>query len=157
MGRSFRHSAAFGKRIELWVAGLLLHQGFDVFLPLVDDDAIDMILRGPTGNKLDVQVKARSGAAKIGNGGMFHGIPHPSERPDYFFLFYAESVDAMWFMSSADFLEHSTLLRSGKRNLGLTGRRKGREYPKARYMPWMLGADGAFDFGAIGRALETQI
>lgn len=155
MGRSFRSSAAFGKRIELWVAGLLLHEGFDVFLPLVDDDAIDMILRGTAGDKLDVQVKARSAASKVGNGGMFHGIPHPSERSDYFFLFYAESVGALWFMSSADFLKHATLLRSGTRNLGLTGRRNGAEYPKDGYMPWMLGQDGAFDFDPVRRALET--
>ena len=41
MAVSFRHSAAFGKRIEYYIVGLMLKQGLDVYLPMVDDDAID--------------------------------------------------------------------------------------------------------------------
>ncbi|MEO1362502.1 MAG: hypothetical protein AAFU86_01865 [Pseudomonadota bacterium] len=133
-----------------------MQDGFDVFLPLVDDDAIDMILRGKNGRKLDLQVKARFAASKVGNGGLFHGIPHPSERSDYFFLFYAESADAMWFMSSTDFLEQSTRLRSGKRNIGLTGRRSGKEFPKEKFMAWLLGHDGQLDFAPVWHALGRQ-
>ncbi len=39
--KSFRHSAAFGKRIEYYVIGLMLKEGLDVYLPMVDDDAIE--------------------------------------------------------------------------------------------------------------------
>jgi hypothetical protein len=39
VNKSFRHSAAFGKRIEYYVIGLMLKEGIDVFLPMVDDDA----------------------------------------------------------------------------------------------------------------------
>ena len=41
MSHPFRHSAGFGKRIEYWIVGLMLKQGMDVYLPLVDDDAIE--------------------------------------------------------------------------------------------------------------------
>ena len=43
--KSFRHSAAFGKRIEYYVIGLMLKEGLDVFLPMVDDDAIDAVVK----------------------------------------------------------------------------------------------------------------
>ena len=45
MASSFRHSAGFGKRIEYWVVGLMLKAGLDVYLPLVDDDAIDAVIK----------------------------------------------------------------------------------------------------------------
>ena len=44
MTRSFRHSAAFGKRIEFYVVGLMLKQGLDVYLPLVDDNRVSTLL-----------------------------------------------------------------------------------------------------------------
>jgi hypothetical protein len=37
----FRHSAGFGKRIEFWIIGQMLKEGLDVYVPLVDDNAID--------------------------------------------------------------------------------------------------------------------
>ncbi|MBL8812379.1 MAG: hypothetical protein JNM43_19600 [Planctomycetaceae bacterium] len=47
MSHSFRSSAAFGKRIEFYVVGLMLKEGLDVYLPLVDDDAIDAVVKRP--------------------------------------------------------------------------------------------------------------
>ncbi|MBA2669721.1 MAG: hypothetical protein H0U67_05060 [Gemmatimonadetes bacterium] len=47
---AFRHSAGFGKRIEYWVVGLMLKQGLDVYLPLVDDNAIDAVIKRPDGS-----------------------------------------------------------------------------------------------------------
>ncbi len=57
-----------GKSSELMVAGELLRNGLDVYLPLVDDQAIDMIIRQPIGNVVlhyDVQVKSVSGYNRI--------------------------------------------------------------------------------------------
>ncbi len=57
-----------GKSSELMVAGELLRNGLDVYLPLVDDQAIDMIIRQPGGNVVkhyDVQVKSVSGYNRI--------------------------------------------------------------------------------------------
>jgi lipopolysaccharide biosynthesis glycosyltransferase len=57
-----------GKSSELFVAGELIRHGLDVYLPLVDDQAIDMIIRTPLGNTLrhyDVQVKSVAGYNRI--------------------------------------------------------------------------------------------
>ena len=56
----FRHSAGFGKRIEFWIIGQMLKEGLDVYVPLVDDNAIDAIVRRPDGSFVEVQIKARS-------------------------------------------------------------------------------------------------
>lgn len=57
-----------GKSSELMVAGELIRHGLDIYLPLVDDQAIDMIIRQPIGNEVkhyDVQVKSVSGYNRI--------------------------------------------------------------------------------------------
>lgn len=58
----FRHSAGFGKRIEYWIIGNMLKEGLDVYIPLVDDDAIDAVVRRTDGSFVTVQIKARSRA-----------------------------------------------------------------------------------------------
>ncbi len=60
MAQPFRHSASFGKRIEYWIIGRMLKEGLDVYVPLVDDDAIDAVIRKPDGSFITVQIKARS-------------------------------------------------------------------------------------------------
>ena len=45
MKKTFRHSAGFGKRIEYWVIGLMLKEDINLCMPLVDDDAIDVIMK----------------------------------------------------------------------------------------------------------------
>lgn len=50
------------------VAGELIRHGLDVYLPCVDDQAIDMIIRTPVGNTVkhyDVQVKSVAGYNRI--------------------------------------------------------------------------------------------
>ncbi len=57
-----------GKSSELMVAGELLRLGLDVYLPLVDDRAIDMIVRHPVKDVVrhyDIQVKSVSGYNRL--------------------------------------------------------------------------------------------
>ena len=57
-----------GKSSELFVAGELIRQGLDVYLPLVDDQAIDMIIRVPVGDVVkhyDLQVKSVAGYNRV--------------------------------------------------------------------------------------------
>lgn len=72
----FRHSAGFGKRIEFWIIGQMLKEGLDVFVPLVDDNAIDAIVRRRDGSFVEVQIKARSRDVKDGDAALFAAIPH---------------------------------------------------------------------------------
>jgi len=43
----FCHAAGFGKRIEYWIIGRMLKEGIYVYLPLVDDQAVDAIVQRP--------------------------------------------------------------------------------------------------------------
>ena len=74
MSIPFRHSAGFGKRMEYYVVGLMLKEGLDVYMPLVDDNAIDCIIRKPDGSFIEVQIKARSSSVKQGDGALFAAI-----------------------------------------------------------------------------------
>lgn len=115
---TFRHSAGFGKRIEYWVVGQMLREGMDVYVPLVDDHAVDAIVRRPDGSVALVQIKARSKDVIPGDAALFAAIPHQEERSDYWFIFYSERMDATWIMTSREFIRESVQNKTGK-NAGL--------------------------------------
>jgi len=89
MSIAFRHTDGFGKRIEYWVVGLMLKQGLDVYLPLVDDNAIDAVIKRLDGSFIELQIKARSSTVKLGDGGLFAAITHEL-RHNYWFVLYTE-------------------------------------------------------------------
>lgn len=64
---TFRHSVGFGKRIEYWIIGKMLKEGMDVYVPLVDDHAVDAIVKRRDGTIALVQIKARSKDNKFGD------------------------------------------------------------------------------------------
>src|SRR4051794_8915463 len=103
MSTTFRHSAAFGKRIEFYVVGLMLKEGLDVYLPLVDDDAIDAVVKRPDGRFVEVQIKARSKNAIFGDASLFAAMTHEI-RANYWFVFYSERMEMIWIMSSKEFI-----------------------------------------------------
>lgn len=113
MSIPFRNSAAFGKRIEFYVVGLMLKEGLDVYLPLVDDDAIDAVIKRPDSRFVEVQIKARSHAVKFGDAALFAGLPH-EPRKNYWFVFYSERMETIWIMSSKEFIEESRQNKEGK-------------------------------------------
>lgn len=115
--RRFRHSAGFGKRIEYWIIGRMLKEGLDVYVPLVDDNAIDAIVRRPDGTFVEVQIKARSLDVKSGDAALFAAIPHEI-RNNYWFVFYSERLDTMWIMTSEEFVREAVQNKTGK-NAGL--------------------------------------
>jgi hypothetical protein len=139
---AFRHSSGFGKRIEYWVVGLMLKEGLDVYLPLVDDDAIDAVVKKPDGCFVEVQIKARSKTVKMGDGALFAAITHEA-RPNYWFVFYSERLDKIWVMSSEEFIteavQNKTGKNIGKRSLWFNGTKTDKqtgereEYAKPRY------------------------
>lgn len=146
MSIAFRHSAGFGKRIEYWIVGLMLKRGLDVYLPLVDDDAIDAVIKTPDGNFVEVQIKARSKTVKFGSSGLFAALTHEL-RENYWFVFYSERLDTIWVMSSQEFLDESVQNKNGanvgKRAIWFNGTRKNKvggereEYVKDRYLKYV--------------------
>ena len=113
MTHTFRHTAGFGKRMEYWIIGRMLKEGLDVYVPLVDDDAIDAVVKRNDGSFIMVQIKARSKQVILGDAALFAAIPHEF-RENYFFIFYSERMEMMWIMSSEEFIDEAVQNKSGK-------------------------------------------
>jgi hypothetical protein len=126
----FRHLAGFGKRIEFWIIGQMLKEGMDVYIPLVDDNAIDAVVRRKDGSFVEVQVKARSKDVIEGDAGLFAAIPHEL-RPNYWFVFYSERLNTMWIMSSEEFVAIADQNKNGKnaglRSIWFNGKRRNKQ------------------------------
>ena len=126
--RRYRTLASFGKRIEYWLFGRMLKEGLDVYLPLVDDDAVDALVRRPDGSGALVQIKARSQDVIAGDAASFGPIDHPVEREDYWFVFYSERMEVMWVMTSREFIndsnQHKKGKDAGKRSILFNGKRR---------------------------------
>lgn len=154
MVNSFRHSAGFGKRIEYYIIGLMLREGIDCYVPLVDDDGIDVVIRKQDGSFIEVQIKARSKDIKDGNAALFAAITHES-RANYFFVFYSERLDIMWVMSSEEFLKECKTNKNGKnagkRSIHFNGKKKDptknepKEYAKSKYEKYRANNFSRFD------------
>ena len=116
--------------MEYWIAGLMLKEGMDVYMPLIDDNGIDAIIRRPNGTFVEVQIKARSNDVQIGSAGLFAAITH-EYRPNYYFVFYSSRMDTFWIMSSREFIDEARQNKSGKnagkRSVWFNGKRKNKE------------------------------
>lgn len=153
---TFRHAAGFGKRIEYWVIGRMLKEGMDVYVPLVDDHAVDAIVRRRDGSIALVQIKARSREVVKGNAALFAAIDHEL-RHDYWFIFYSERLVLTWIMSSAEFIKEAAQNKTGKnaskRGIWFNGARKDKatgtyqEYCKPRWEKYL-----ATDFSRLREA-----
>lgn len=113
MAQSFRHNAGFGKRMEYYIIGLMLKEGLDCYVPLVDDDGIDVVVRRNDGSFIEVQIKARSRDVISGDAALFAALTH-QPRPNYYFIFYAERMETMWILSSEEFLQDCNTNKNGK-------------------------------------------
>ena len=125
MNKTFRNSAAFGKRMEFYVVGLMLKEGLDVYLPLVDDDAIDAVVKKPDGSFVEIQIKARSKKVVFGDAALFAALKH-EYRPNYWFVFYSARMDKIWIMTSKEFIAESNQnkkgINTGKRSIWFNGK-----------------------------------
>jgi hypothetical protein len=96
---SFRSNASYGKRQEYKAIAKLLELGFDVYQTLIDDQAIDCIIRLPGGKRyLDIQIKARSKTCVLKSRGFFPLLPILNPRDNYFFILYSEHTDNYWIL-----------------------------------------------------------
>ena len=110
---SFRDSASFGKRMEHYIIGLMLKEGLDCYLPLVDDFGIDLVIRKQSGEFIEVQIKARSKSVADGDAALFAAMTHEL-RDNYFFVFYSERLNKTFILSSEEYLNECTTNKTGK-------------------------------------------
>ena len=134
--KRFRHSAGFGKRIEYNIIAEMLKEGLDIYTPLVDDNGIDAVVRKADGSFAEIQIKARSKDVTGGNEALFAAIRH-QKRPNYWFIFYSESLDKKWILSSEEFIDKSYMNKKGKnegsRNIKFSGKKNGLPYALPKY------------------------
>jgi len=130
LNMKFRDSASFGKRMEHYLIGQMLKEGLDCYLPLVDDDGIDVVIRKNTGEYIEVQIKARSNTVVEGDAALFAAMTHEA-RNNYYFVFYSERLETMFIMSSEEYLKECVTNKSGKnigkRSIWFNGHRKNKE------------------------------
>ncbi len=133
----YRDRASFGKRQEYIAIAKLLEDGFDVYMPLVDDQQIDCVIRRGNHDYLDVQIKARSKNCKPQDAGRFSAMSIPCPREKYFFLFYSEYIKIYWIFPSQQLVEAASQNRSGKEkgkySINLTGFRGGAVYASEKF------------------------
>ena len=126
----FRNSASFGKRMEYYVIGKMLKEGLDCYMPLIDDDGIDVVIRKQSGEYIEVQIKARSKDVKDGNAALFAAMRH-EVRKNYYFVFYSERLNTILIMNSEEYLQecvtNKTGNNAGKRSIWFNGHRINRE------------------------------
>lgn len=126
----------------------MLKEGIDVYVPLVDDHAVDAIIKRKDGSTALIQIKARSKDVVAGDAALFAAIPHDEVRLNYWFVFYSERMDKTWVMTSTEFDKEAVKNKSGK-NIGLrsiwfNGKRKNKttgiheEYCKPQWEKYLI-------------------
>ena len=136
---TFRHRASFGKRQEYIAIAELLKRGFDVYMPLVDDQHIDCIIRRDNNDYLDIQIKARSRDCLPGDAGRFAAMEVPHPRKKYYFIFYSEQANCYWIFPSLKLIELASQNKKGKNagkyHIHLTGysKRRNEVYPNSKF------------------------
>jgi hypothetical protein len=101
---TYRDTASYGKRQEYKAIAKLLHEGFDVYSTLVDDQGIDCVIRINSKRYLEIQIKARSGEnCQLKNRGFFPNLFISEDKGDnYFYIFYSEYIDTYWVVPAND-------------------------------------------------------
>jgi len=137
--RAYRNLASFGKRQEFIAISELLKRGFDVYIPLVDDQQVDCIIKKTIDGKpvyIDIQIKARSKNCKLYDAARFSALT-VNPRQNYFFIFYSEHLDTYWVIPSLDLVKIASQCKKGKNkgkysiNLALWSKSRGiRKNPK---------------------------
>ncbi|WP_332634725.1 hypothetical protein [Halalkalibacter flavus] len=116
----------------------MLKEGLDCYVPLVDDDGIDVVIRKADGSFIEMQIKARSKNVKFGDAALFAAMTH-DYRDNYYFVFYSERMETMWIMTSEEYLNECTTNKTGKnvgkRSIWLNGRKKNQDTGESEEYP----------------------
>jgi len=140
----------------------MLKEGLDVYVPLVDDHAVDAIIKRPDGSTALIQIKARSKEVVAGDAALFAAISHDEVRLNYWFVFYSERMDTMWILTSEEFsagaVKNKTGKNAGLRSIWFNGKRKNKtagmieEYCKPQWKKYI-----ATDFSRIREDVNTSL
>ena len=90
----------------------MVKEGIDVYVPFIDYDGTDLLIKKSNGTYIEIQIKASSKTIAVGYSASFGRIPH-EKRKNYFFIFYSEKLNIIWILSSDEFLKYSPVVPLG--------------------------------------------
>ena len=131
--RQYRNKVSLGKRQEYVAIAELLRRGFDIYIPVVDDQGIDCVIRRGDKDYVELQIKARSEDCQPKNAGKFTGLKIPEPRENYFFLLYSHQAQTCWVFCSTELVALATENNVGTYEITLTGVKKGKAYAFPQY------------------------
>lgn len=130
-----------GKRAEYYILSMLLKENYDCYIPVSDDEGVDIVVRLNDKKFISLQIKSTTKDIKMGDAALFAAIKHDKIREDYYFIFYSERMETIWVMSSEEFIKKSTANKKGKNKGSRTIRfnitRKKEEKIKDEYKRFM--------------------
>jgi len=132
-----------GKRAEYKILTKLLTYGFDVYIPVVDENQIDCVLRHEIRGDvsyLELQIKARSKDISLGDRGDFSCIKLGKVHKNYYLIFLSELDETegiYWVIPSLVFKKLANEITKGKDKgkwwIRLAGKKEKRLVPRPKY------------------------
>ena len=110
---SVTQSLFMGAAAEHYIISKMLLNGLDVYTPVVDDHGVDLLIRLNNGKIIEIQIKSRSCNVNPSQAALFAAISHTPHN-NYYFVFYSQMLDAIWLLSSADFVREASQNKKGK-------------------------------------------
>jgi hypothetical protein len=118
----------------------MLKEGMDVYLPVLDNNGVDMVVKKPDGKFVEVQIKARSRDVKCP--ALFSDIRHRSPREGYWFVFYIAYFDTIIVLSSQEFYKLSAGTKQGKsewsRQIRFDGKLEGKPCIRMKFHKYIV-------------------
>ena len=106
-----------GKRGEYRVVGKLMESGFTVYVPILDIEGIDCIIKNDTGRLIEIQIKTRN--KKDSNNRQFK-LRSLKPHQDLFICCYFIDTDELWAIPSIQFDKIAYRNKYGERAIHMT-------------------------------------
>lgn len=117
-----------GKRGEYKVIGKLMEKGFLVYVPVVDVEGVDCIVKNRNGRLIQIQIKTRNkNEEDIAKNFVVKNL---KEHRDFFICCYFINTDDLWVIPSFVFRKESIANAKGHSVLSMSGNK---EYKLAHY------------------------
>ena len=125
-----------GKRAEYEFFIMLLDRGYELFIPLADDNGVDALVRLENGNIIEIQIKSRSPG--VVNPNLFADLNYKPGRSKYWFVFHnwKDDADTWWLLSRKDFESKAKEDKEGKYSITLNPKNKTLDQYKLTCKRW---------------------
>ncbi len=138
---------AFGRAVELRFLAQVLEEGFEAYVPLVDQ-GVDAVVRWGEGAFVPVQIKASSARARPEDAGLFAAL---RPRAGCWHVFHVALLEAWWLFSPEELAEAAGRDGDGAWCVQLTGMRDGRPYPLERFRHLVVAGFARLREASLGR------